>query len=201
PKKSPVSSLPSLVLSVILCPFYRHNFNRAPKFWRFATETSLRLSLSLASRYDDANDIAVEKTRSAAPTTASVATDAAIQALWAEYVQNLVSEQIAAIHDGVIAGGGEAINEQLDRLFEETNKIVRRELEVNSAKVEAALADVRGAKAEIREEIRAELLAEIRAEIADRTALIKQPVDGAPGPAGPPGKLEIVTDHVKGRVY
>jgi hypothetical protein len=28
-----------------------------------------------------------------------------------------------------------------------------------------------------------------------------QPVDGAPGPAGPPGKLEVVKDHVEGRVY
>ena len=32
-------------------------------------------------------------------------------------------------------------------------------------------------------------------------ALIKQPADGAPGPAGPPGQLEIVKDHVEGRVY
>jgi hypothetical protein len=53
----------------------------------------------------------------------------------------------------------------------------------------------------MREEIRAELRAEIRTEIADRMALIKQPVDGAPGPAGPPGKLEIVKAHVEGRVY
>jgi hypothetical protein len=53
----------------------------------------------------------------------------------------------------------------------------------------------------MREEIRAELRAELRAEIADRVALIKPPADGAPGPAGPPGKLEIVKDHVEGRVH
>jgi hypothetical protein len=142
------------------------------------------------------HDTAVEETRST-PTAATVATDAAVQASWAQYVQNLVSEQIAAIHDGVIAGLREGINEQLDRLFEETDKILRRELDRNSAKLEAALADIRAAKAEMREEIRSEL----RTEIADRMALIKQPVDGAPGPAGPPGKLEIVKDHVEGRVY
>ena len=154
--------------------------------------------MSNASRYDTA----AEETRSMAPTAAAtVASDAAVQASWAQYVQNLVNEQIAALQDGVIRGLGEAINEQLDRLFEETNKFVRRELEVNSVKLETALADIRAAKAEMREEIRAELRAELRAEIADRVALIRQPVDGAPGPTGPPGKLAIVKDHVEGRVY
>jgi hypothetical protein len=95
---------------------------------------------------------------------------------------------------------GEAINEQLDRLFDET-EFLRRELNANSAKLQAALPDIRAAKAEMREEIRSELRAELHAEIADRVALIKQPVDGAPGPAGPPGQLEIVKDHVEGRVY
>jgi hypothetical protein len=32
-------------------------------------------------------------------------------------------------------------------------------------------------------------------------ANIRQPADGAPGPAGPPGKLETVKDHVEGHVY
>ena len=45
---------------------------------------------------------AAEETRSTA--AATVATDAAVQASWAQYVQNLVSEQIAALHDGVIEG-------------------------------------------------------------------------------------------------
>jgi hypothetical protein len=154
--------------------------------------------MSSATRYDNAT----EETRSTAPIFAdTVATEAAVQASWAQYVQNLVSERIAVLQDGVIRGLGEAINEQLDRLFEETNKFVRRELDGNSAKLETALADIRAAKAEMREEIRTELRTELRAEIADRVALIKQPVDGAPGPTGPPGKLEIVKDHIKGQVY
>ncbi len=119
----------------------------------------------------------------------------------AQYVQNLVSEQIAAIRDGVIGGMVEAVNEQLDRLFDETDKFLRRELDGSSAKLEAALADIRAAKAEMREEIRKELRTEMRSEIADRMALIKQPADGAPGPAGPPGKLDIVKNHIKGQVY
>jgi len=112
-----------------------------------------------------------------------------------------VSEQIAAIRDGVIGGMVEAVNEQLDRLFDETDKFLRRELDGSSAKLEAALADIRAAKAEMREEIRKELRTEMRSEIADRMALIKQPADGAPGPAGPPGKLDIVKNHIKGQVY
>src|SRR6516165_2485544 len=152
--------------------------------------------MSSASRYDTA----AEDTRSTAPTTAAtVATAAAVQASWAQYVQDLVRERIAAILDGVVRLG-EAINEQLDRLFDET-EFLRRELNANSAKLQAALADIRAAKAEMREEIRTELRTELRAEIADRVALIKQPVDGAPGPTGPPGKLEIVKDHIKGQVY
>jgi hypothetical protein len=86
-------------------------------------------------------------------------------------------------------------------LFDETDKFLRRELDGYSAKLEAALADIRAAKAEIREEIRAELRAELRAEIAGRVALIKQPADGAPGPAGPPGNLEVVRDYIGGKVY
>jgi hypothetical protein len=63
-----------------------------------------------------ASDTAAEETRNAAATTAgAVATDAAVQASWAQYVQNLVSEQIAAVHDGVIDGFSEVINEQLNR--------------------------------------------------------------------------------------
>jgi hypothetical protein len=153
--------------------------------------------MSSASRYDTA----AEDTRSTPPTTAAaVAAEAAVQASWAQYVQNLVSEQIAAIRGGVIGGLGEVINEQLDRLFKEANQFLRRELGVNSAKLEAALADIRATKAEMREEIRSELRAELRAESANRVALIKQPADGASGPAGPPGKLGIVKDHVEGRV-
>jgi hypothetical protein len=97
-------------------------------------------------------------------------TEAAVQASWAQYVQNLVNEQIAALQDGVIRGLGEGINEQLDRLFDETDRFLRRELDSSSARLEAALADIRAAKAEMREEIRAELRAELRAEIADRVA-------------------------------
>ena len=123
--------------------------------------------MSNASRYDTA----AEETRSMAPTAAAtVASDAAVQASWAQYVQNLVNEQIAALQDGVIRGLGEGINEQLDRLFDETDRFLRRELDSSSARLEAALADIRAAKAEMREEIRAELRAELRAEIADRVA-------------------------------
>jgi hypothetical protein len=32
-------------------------------------------------------------------------------------------------------------------------------------------------------------------------ALIKQPADGAPGPAGPPGNLEVVKDYIDGQIY
>ncbi|MGY8683440.1 collagen-like protein [Bradyrhizobium sp. UFLA05-153] len=149
------------------------------------------------SRHYATNTAAEETSSTAVTTAATVATDAAVRASWAQYVQHLVDEQIAALKDGVIRGLGKGINERLARLFDETKKLLQRELEVNSVKLEAALADVRAAKAEMREEIRAEL----RAEIADRVALIKQPLDGAPGPAGPPGKLEIVKDHVEGRVY
>ena len=158
------------------------------------------------SRYDPA----AEEIRSAAPTTAAaVATEAAVQASWVQYVHNLVSEQIGEIRSGLVAGvvGAineqvpEAINEQLDHLFDETDKFLRHELDGNSAKLEAALADIRAAKAEMREEIRAELRAELRAEIAGRVALIKQPADGAPGPAGPPGNLEVVKDYIDGQVY
>src|SRR5689334_9391819 len=91
---------------------------------------------SSVSRYDNL----AEKTRSTAPAT--LATDAAVQASWATYVQNLVSEQIAAIHDGVIDGLREGINDQLDRLYDETNKFLRRELDCNSAKLESVVADI-----------------------------------------------------------
>jgi hypothetical protein len=153
-----------------------------------------------------ASDTAAEETGSAAATTTAgtVATDAAVQASWAQYVQNLVSEQIAAIHDGVIDGLSEVINEQLDRLFDETNKSLRRELDSNSAKLETVLADIRAAKAEMREEIRTQLRAEMRAEIADRTALLKQPADGVPGPRGEkgePGSLPMVESYFPGRIY
>jgi hypothetical protein len=154
--------------------------------------------MSSASRYDSA----AEQTRSTGPTT--VATDAAVQTSWAQYVQNLVSEQLAVLRDGVIGGLREGINEQLDRLYDETNEFLRRELDRNSAKLETALADVRAAKAEMREGIRAELRAEIRTEIADRMALIKRPVDGAPGPRGEkgePGSLPMVEPYIVGRVY
>jgi hypothetical protein len=157
--------------------------------------------MSSASRYDTA----AEETKSTVPATAAtLATDAAVQASWAQYVQNLVNEQIAVLQDGVIRGLGEAINEQLDRLFEQTSQFVRRELDGNSAKLEAALADMRAAKAEMREEIRAELRAELRAEIADRVAQIKQPIDGAAGPRGEkgePGSLPMVESYIAGRVY
>jgi hypothetical protein len=152
-----------------------------------------------------ASDTAAEETASTAATTAgTVATDAAVQASWAQYVQNLVSEQIAAVRDGVIGGLGEGINEQLDRLFDEANKFLRRELDSNSAKLETALADIRAAKAEMREEIRAQLRAEMRAEIADRTALIKQPADGVPGPRGEKGEsgsLPMVEPYLPGRIF
>ncbi|WMT76063.1 hypothetical protein [Bradyrhizobium sp. Ash2021] len=115
-----------------------------------------------------------------------------------------MSEQIAAIHDGVIGGVGEAINEQLDRLFDEADKYLRRALDGNSAKLEAALADIRAAKVEMREEIRTELRAELRAEITDRVALINQPADGTAGPRGEkgePGSLPMVESYNAGRVY
>jgi hypothetical protein len=145
---------------------------------------------------------AAEETRSTA--AATVATDPAVQASWAQYVQNLVSEQIATLHDGVIEGLGEAMNEQLDRLFDEAKKLLRRELDGNSAKLEKALADIRAARAEMREEIHTKLRAEMRVEIADRTALIKQPADGLPGPRGEkgePGSLPMVEPYTAGRIY
>jgi hypothetical protein len=151
--------------------------------------------MSSASRHDTA----AEET---APTTAAaVATEAAVQSSWVQYIQNLVSEQIAEIRGGLIRAIVEFTNEQLDHLFDDANNLLRRELDGNSAKLEAALADIRAAKAEMREEIRAELRAELRAEIAGRVALIKQPADGAPGPAGPPGNLEVVKDYIDGQIY
>jgi hypothetical protein len=94
-----------------------------------------------------ATDIAADKSSRAASNIAA-ASNVGRQASWAQYVQNLVREQIAEIHDGVIARLREGINEQGHRL--------RRERDSNSAKVERALADIRAAKAEMREEIRAE---------------------------------------------
>jgi len=76
-----------------------------------------------------------------------------------------VSEQVAALQSGVIADWANGINEQLDRLFDETDKLLRRELNGNSAKLESALADIRAAKAEMREEIRAGLRAELHTEL------------------------------------
>jgi hypothetical protein len=75
--------------------------------------------MSGKSRYDgdfgsgNATDIAAEERSTAATPAATVATDAAVQASWAKYVQNLVSEQIAAISDGVIGG----LDEVIDRLL------------------------------------------------------------------------------------
>jgi hypothetical protein len=37
--------------------------------------------------------------------------------------------------------------------------------------------------------------------VAQAMANIRQPVDGAPSPTGPPGKLEIVKDYIEGQVY
>ena len=151
-----------------------------------------------ASHYD----CAAEKTGSTSPTTA--AAEAAVQTTWAQHVQHLVNEQIAAIRDGLIEGVRDVIDKELDRLFDEAGAFLRRELDANSAKLEAALADIRAAKAEMREEIRAELRAEMRTEIAERIALIKLPADGAPGPAGEkgePGSLTVVEPYTAGRIY
>jgi hypothetical protein len=67
--------------------------------------------------------------------------------------------------------------------------------------MKAAVATCERAAAEIRCNIPAMIDKAVAKHVAQAIANIRQPADGAPCPAGPPGRLEIVKDHVEGQVY
>jgi hypothetical protein len=112
---------------------------------------------------------------------------------WAEYVNGLVHQStMDVLH---------AASDEFVRLIEGVNRDFNKNIDGFDAKIKAAIATCECAAAEIRANIPAMIDGAVAKHVAQAMANIRQPADGAPGPAGPPGKLEIVKDHVEGRVY
>jgi hypothetical protein len=114
-------------------------------------------------------------------------------AAWAEYVNGLVNQAtMDLLHD---------VADELTKLIEGVDGDFNRNIDIFDAKIKAAIASCERASAEMRSNVPTMIEEAVAKHVAQAMANIRQPVDGAPGPAGPPGKLEIVKDHVEGRVY
>jgi hypothetical protein len=112
---------------------------------------------------------------------------------WAEYVNGLVHQStLDAMH---------VVSEEFAKLIADLNEAFNKNIDVFDAKVKAAIATCERATAEMHSTIPAMIDEAVAKHVAQAMANIRQPADGAPGPAGPPGKLEIVKDHVEGQVY
>jgi hypothetical protein len=94
-----------------------------------------------------------------------------------------------------------AVSGEFARLIADVNEDFNKNIDVFDAKIKAAIATCERAAAEIRSNIPAMIDESVAKHVAQAMANIRQPADGAPGPAGPPGKLEIVKDHLEGQVY
>jgi hypothetical protein len=112
---------------------------------------------------------------------------------WAEYVNNLVHQSTMDLLRDVA--------DEFTKLIEGVNGDFNKNFDIFDAKIKAAIATCERSSAEMRSNVPAMIDEAVAKHVAQAMANIRQPVDGAPGPAGPPGKLEIVKDHVEGRVY
>jgi hypothetical protein len=114
-------------------------------------------------------------------------------AAWAEYVNGLVHQStMDLLHD---------VADEFTKLVDGVNGDFNTNIDIFDAKIKAAIATCERASAEMRSNVPAMIDEAVGKHVAQAMANFRQPVDGAPGPAGPPGKLEIVKDHVEGRVY
>jgi hypothetical protein len=114
-------------------------------------------------------------------------------AAWADYVNGLVHQStMDVLH---------AFADEVTKLIVGVNEDFNKSIDVCDAKIKAAIATCERASAEMRSNVPAMIDEAVAKHVAQAVANIRQPVDGAPGPAGPPGKLEFVRDHVEGRVY
>jgi hypothetical protein len=112
---------------------------------------------------------------------------------WAEYVNGLVHQStMDVLH---------ALSDEFVNLIADINGDFNKSIDVFDAKIKAAIATCERAAAEIRCNIPAIIDEAVAKHVAQAMANIRQPADGAPGLAGPPGKLEIVKDHIEGQVY
>jgi hypothetical protein len=112
---------------------------------------------------------------------------------WAEYVDKLVHQAtMDVLH---------AVADEVTKLIVGVNEDFNKSIDVSDAKIKSAIATCERASAELRSNVPAMIDEAVAKHVAQAMANIRQPVDGAPGPAGPPGKLEIVQDHVEGQVY
>ena len=112
---------------------------------------------------------------------------------WAEYVNGLV-------HQSTL-DSFRTLSEECVKLIADVNGDLNKNIHVFDAKVKAAIATCERATAEMHSTIPAMIDEAVAKHVAQAMANIRQPADGAPGPAGPPGKLESVKDHVEGQVY
>jgi hypothetical protein len=95
----------------------------------------------------------------------------------------------------------QVVSEEFAKLIADVNGDFNKNIDVFDAKIKAAIATCECAAAEIRSNIPAMIDEAVAKRVAQAMANFRQPADGAPGPAGPPGKLKIVKDHIEGRVY
>jgi hypothetical protein len=112
---------------------------------------------------------------------------------WAEYVNNLVHQStMDVLH---------AMADEVSKLINGVNEDFNRNFDISDAKIKAAIATCERSSAEMRSNVPTMIDEAVAKHVAQAMANIRQPANGEPGPTGPPGKLEIVKDHVEGRVY
>ena len=112
---------------------------------------------------------------------------------WTEYVSKLVHQStMDVVH---------AVGDELTKLMAGVNEDFNKSIDVYDAKIKAAIASCERASAEMRSCVPAMIDEAVARHVAQAMANFRQPVDGAPGPAGPPGKLEIVKEYIEGQVY
>ena len=112
---------------------------------------------------------------------------------WAEYVHKLVHQStMDVLH---------AVADEMTKLIVGVNEDFNKSIDVADAKIKAAIATCERAAAEMRSNVPTMIDEAVAKHVAQAMASIRLPVDGAPGPAGPPGKLEIVKDYIEGQVY
>jgi hypothetical protein len=112
---------------------------------------------------------------------------------WAEYVNNLVHQStMDLLHD---------VADEFGKLVDGVNEDFNKSFDIFDAKIKAAIATCERSSAEMRSNVPAMIDEAVAKHVAQAMANIRQPADGAPGPAGRPGKLEIVKDYIEGQVY
>jgi hypothetical protein len=121
----------------------------------------------------------------------AVTTDA--DGAWAQYVNGLVHQSMMDVLH--------AVSGEYAKLIADVNADFNGNVDIAEAKIKAAIATCERAAAEIRSNIPAMIDESVAKHVAQATANIRQPSDGAPGPAGPPGNLETVKDYIDGQVY